>query len=47
MHTRNFNFSKIFTRSLWEKFLEEIVSEGENRMINDKGKYHDWRNGND
>jgi hypothetical protein len=33
MHTRNFNFSKIFTRSLWEKFLEEIVSEGENRMI--------------
>lgn len=33
MHTRNFNFSKIFTRSLWEKFLEEIVIEGENRMI--------------
>jgi hypothetical protein len=33
MHTRNYNFSKIFTRSLWEKFLEEIVSEGENRMI--------------
>ena len=33
MHTRNYNFSKIFTKSLWEKSFEEIVSEGENTMI--------------